>query len=330
MAKMSMAEIRALAKKKNAGGSKKNNYKNTDIYPFWNMKEGDEAVVRILPNKTESEHPIPLIEKKQHRLAVEGKDIRVLCPQTYGNECPICDLSQEYYKAEGKGSKNGKYYWRDLMHLCRAVVIEDPLPPDEDTGETFKNKVVTLQLGFQLYEKIMAQLDDFFDDDDPLPWDLEEGFNFKIKPVKQGNYMKYDLASSFDRKTSEIPTEALENIELKELEEILPPEVTYEETEEILKKHTEGGVGDHDSLDNKRSGGDGDSEAEAKRKKLLARMGEEEDSDDSAEELDEEDQALVDSVKAEESSDEDASDEDDDEDEDEALAAIIARRRKNS
>jgi hypothetical protein len=325
MSKMTMAQIRELAKKKNSESNKKADYKNTDIYPFWNMNEGDEAVIRILPNKTEENHPIPLIEKKEHRLAIEGKDRKVVCPQNYGHECPICDLCQEYYKAEGKESENGKYYWRNLMNICRAVVISDPLPPDDDTGENFENKVVTLQLGFQLYEKIMAQLDDFFDDDDPLPWDLEKGFNFKIKKTKQGKYMKYDLASTFEKKPSEIPTEALENIELKELEEFLPKEITYEEADELLNKHLEGGVGgDDDSLEKKKT----NSDSAEKRKKLMDRLSGESEEE---EELDDDMKGIVDSVKeTEEEEEESTSNEsNEEEDEDEELAAIIARHRKN-
>lgn len=333
MAKMSMAEVRQMAAKNKSGNNNNNNYKNTDIYPFWNMNEGDEAVVRILPNKTESEHPIPMIPKQQHRLAIDGKDRKIVCPQTFGHKCPVCDLCQEYYKSEGKGSENGKYYWREMLHLCRAVVISDPLPPDSETGETFKNKVVTLQLGFQLHEKINAQIVDFFEDDDPLPWDLEDGFNFKIKKTRQGGYDKYDLASTFERKSSKIPTEALENIELKELEEFLPPEVTYEETDELLQKHQKGGVGSDDSLENKRS--DSSDDSEAKRKKMLDRLGGDDD-DDKAEELDDEMKSVVEDAKSDDSSednplpDSDSKEEDEeDEDEDSELAAIIARRRKN-
>jgi hypothetical protein len=334
--KMSMAEIRKLAKKQSSG-RKSSNFKNSDIYPFWQMNEEEEAVIRILPNKTEENHPIPMIEKKQHRLAIDGKDRNVVCPQTFGNQCPICDLSQEYYRSEGKDSKNGKYYWRDLKHICRAVVIKDPLPPDSETGETFENKVVTLQLGFQLHKKIEAQLADFFDDDDPLPWDLENGFNFKIKKTMQGGRGKYDLASTFERKPSEIPTEALENIELKELEEFLPPEVTYEETDELLQKHLNGGVGAEDSLENKRSS----SESSSKRREILNRLGGNDDDDEeNEEELDEEMKNIVEDVQEESMNDEnnsshesdspiDDDDDDDDDDEDSELAAIIARRRKS-
>lgn len=330
-----MAEVRELAKKKSAGNKESgNNFKNTDIYPFWKMKENEEAVIRFLPDKNEEERPLPFISKQEHKLAINGKNRKIPCPQTFGNKCPICDVSQEYYRAEGKGSKNGKYYWRDMMHLARAVVISDPLPPDDETGETFEGKVVTLQLGFQIHEKIMAQIGDFFDDDDPLPWDLEKGFNFKIKKTKQGDYMKYDLASTFERKPSEIPTDYLENIKLIDLETLLPEEVDYDKANEFLENHLSGGVddSDDDSLDSKRSGGD--SETSSKRSEMLKRLQGEEDE----EELDEDMKSIVEDAKQEDSDsssdsedqsddDSDDDDEDDDEDDDDELKAIIRRRR---
>jgi len=319
--KLTMKEIQELAKKKTSNNNE-NNFKNTDIYPFWLMQKDEIAKVRFLPDKNK-ENILPFIEKLEHKLTIEGNVRKVPCPKMYGHKCPICDLSQEYYKAEGDDSNDGKYYYRDRMHLARALIIEDPLQPDPSTGESYVGKVVTLQLGFQIYEKIMEQLGTFFDEDDMPPWDFEEGYNFNIKKVKQGKYFKYDIGSSFERKPKPIPDEYLENIELKDLRSLLPEEIDYDRANEFLEKHKSGGVGDSDSLENKKSAS---SSADADRKaRMLARL---EGNDEDDEEIDDEEQKEA-KKAIEELAAEAAEDDDDDDDEDAELQAIINRKRKS-
>lgn len=330
--KLTMKEIQELAKKKTSGGDNKQRFKNTDIYPFWLMQEDEIAKVRFLPDKNK-ENVLPFVEKLEHKLTIDGNVRKVPCPKMYDHKCPICDLSQEYYKSEGDDSKNGKYYYRDRMHLARALIIEDPLQPDSETGETYVGKVVTLQLGFQIHEKIMEQLGTFFDDEDMPPWDFEEGYNFNIKKVKQGKYHKYDIGSSFDRKPSAIPDEYLENIEIKDLRDLLPEEIDYDKANEFLEKHMSGGVADSDSLESKKSS---TSENSDKRAAMLSRL--EGSDDDDEDDNDEQDEAKkVVRELAEEAEEDDLSsdayaskddDDEDDDDEDAELQAIINRKRR--
>jgi len=326
--KLTMKEIQELAKKKTSGGDKQK-FKNSDIYPFWLMAEDEIAKVRFLPDKNK-ENVLPFIEKLEHKLTIGGNIRKIPCPKMYGHKCPICDLSQEYYKSEGDDSSNGKYYYRDRMHLIRAIIIEDPLPPDSETGETYVGKTATLQLGFQIYEKIMEQLGTFFDDDDMPPWDFDEGYNFNIKKVKQGKYFKYDIGSSFDRKPSSIPDEYLENVELIDYRTLLPEEITYDKANEFLEKHMSGGVDDEDSLENKKVKSLDGAE---KRAAMLARLEgnfeeDEEDEEDEGEEGedDEQDDEQDEAKKAIEEIAKEA----EDDDEDAELQAIINRRRKKS
>ena len=335
MAKLTMKEIQELARKKSSSEGNQNRYGNSDIYPFWNMKEDEIAVIRFLPDKNK-DNQIPLVEKLEHKLTIDGDVRKIPCPKMYGHKCPICDLSQEYYKAEGDDSVNGKFYYRDKMHLARAIVMEDPLPPNPDTGETQKGKVVTVQLGFQIYEKIMEQLGTFFDEDDLPPWDFDEGYNFNIKKVKQGKWMKYDIGSSFDRKPSAVPTEYMEELEIKDLRDFLPEEVDYDKANEFLEKHKSGGVADSDSLENKRSKNSGDNSD--RRAAMMARLEGKSDDDDDDDDDDQEEAKKAVRELAEEaeefekevdSSTDSDDDGDDDDDEDDALKAIVNRRRKN-
>lgn len=309
--KPTMADLQNFLK---AREEKKNNRitYDTDIYPFWNMNTGESATVRILPEANE-ENPFPFIEKLEHKLSINGKIRKVPCPSMYGDPCPICDLSREYYDADDEA--NGKYYYRDSLTLCKAIVIEDPLPPNQQTGETFEGKVVTLQLGYQIMTKIVEQLGTFFDpDEDALPWDLLEGYNFVIKKTKQGkDYPKYDIGSHFERKPSAIPKKYLTDLELEDIKTLLPKAPDFDKVNELLEAHLSGGdaPSDSDSLENKKKASSTSNKSSSR--SALARLA----GDDNDEDEDDDDQSDL----IEESDDED--------DDDDDLRDIIAKVKRN-
>lgn len=318
MAKPSVKDLKAFLDKKKKGGKKF----NPDIYPFWQMEAGQEAVVRILPG--EGNEVYPFVERLDHKLTINGKIQNIPCPSMHGEKCPICELSQEYYREEGDDSENGKYYYRDSIHLAKALVLEDPLPADSESGETYEGRVVTLRLGFQLMQKINEECARL-DEDEPLPWDLEEGMNFTIKAVTQGKYKKYDVGSGFARKSSSIPKKHLKNIEIIDLDTLLPEAKGYDDINEVLDAHLSGGDVDADSLESKkkktkeRLSEDSDSDA-ASSKGALSRLMKEDEEDD-----DDDDNPLpdADDDDADQSSDDGDGDEEDDDDDD--LQAIIAK-----
>lgn len=329
MAKKSIKEIRALAKKKVEGNSNNQSSYNKDIYPFWKMKEGEVAKVRFLPDKNE-DNDFPFVERLDHWLSIDGKNQRITSPKTFDPQakCPIAELSAEYYDAGDE--ENGKYYYRSAVHLSKALVLSDPLPPDPDTGETYEGKVVTLQLGYQLYTKFMEDLGNVFDDDDPLPWDMEEGFNFNIKKLMNGTRAKWDTGSFFDRKPSAIPDEYLENIKLIDLRDLLGDPVSYDEANEFLAKHLSGGtINDDDDLSKKRK----TSTKSSSQKKMLEDLGstdEDEDEDESQDENPNEQFDDVPDFDEDDNQDQTTSDNDDDDDDDLSDLKSILKRQKKS
>lgn len=315
MARPSVKDLKAFLdqKKNNKGGRKY----NPDVYPFWQIEPGQEAVVRFLPG--EGNEIYPFVERLDHKLTINGKVKNIPCPSMHGEKCPICDLSREYYAEEGDDSENGKHYYRDSVQLAKAIVISDPLPADPDTGETYEGKVVTLRLGYQIMQKINEEVSRL-EDDEALPWDLEEGTNFTIKPVKQGKYKKYDIGSGFARRPSAIPKEYIKNIEIIDLDTLLPEVASFDEINEMLDAHLSGGSleNDKDSLESKkresnsRSSSSGDDEeggnasSRGALKRLLQDEGGEE--DDGQEDMQSQ-----------------TSGEDDDDDDDDDFRAIMAK-----
>ncbi len=233
--------------KKDSGGQQFNN----DIYPFWTMKTGESARVRILPDKNEDNASFFFIDRLEHKISINGEDKRIPCRSMHGEDCPICDLSRKYYKEEGKGSKNGKYYYRNKTSIVRVLVIEDPLPPNEETGETYEGKVMNTQFGYQLMEKIKEQISS---DDLGDFTDLNEGYDFIIKKTKQagGEYDTYSIGSQFARKPSAIDEDVQANVELVDLSTLLPKDPGFEKVYNMLQAHITGE--EYHDEDDKKSG----------------------------------------------------------------------------
>lgn len=154
-----------------------NNY-----YPFWLMKSGQKATVRFAPDKDENNVRGFLVEKVFHNLTINGKKTTVPCLSQYGEECPICKVSQDYYKV--KDEINGKKYWRKKQYLAQALILEDPIEADADTGENHEGKVRYLALGYQLYNIIKEAFAS--DELSSVPYDFEDGYDFTIKKTEQG------------------------------------------------------------------------------------------------------------------------------------------------
>ena len=306
-----MADLQKFLKERQEKKEKSNNY-DSDIYPFWQMDTGESAIVRILPEIDES-NPFPFIEKLEHKLSVNGKTRKMPCPSMYGNPCPICDLSRQYY--DTKDEDNGKYYYRDSVHLCKALILSDPLPVNVSTGENFEGKVATLQLGYQIMEKIIEQLTTFFDPDDEVcPWDMQEGFNFIIKKTKQGkDYPKYDIGSTFERRSSPIPAKYLKSIELVSLESLLPAEPEFDKVNAFLDSHLSGTEEEEeDSLAAKRKKG---ANKTSSSRSALARL-----------ELEEEEESEEQSNDSDLDSDTESEENDED---DEDMAALLQKIRRD-
>ncbi len=231
---MLKAKLAEEKQKKENGGS--GGY-SSDIYPFWQMAVGDQARVRILPDSNEDNPFMFYVDRLEHKISINGEDKRIPCRSMHGEDCPICELSRKYYKEEGKGSKNGKYYYRNKTSLVRVLVVEDPLAPNKDTGETYEGKVLNTQFGYQLMEKIKEQISS---DDLGDFTDFNEGYDFIIKKTPQGEYGTYAVGSGFARRPSAIDEDVQSSIELIDLGTLLPKDLGYEKVHNMLSAHLSG------------------------------------------------------------------------------------------
>lgn len=230
---MSLDQLRAAFKKPESTTSNlPNNY-----YRFWDMKVGQQADLRFLPDANVENSMGFLVEKKSHILNVNGNKKTVPCLSMYGEECPVCKVSQEYYKHDDK--VNGKKYWRKVQYLAQALVIDNPVPvKDGDTDP--QGQVRLVSLGYSLYKIIK----DAFESGelDEVPFDYDNGTNFLIKKDQQGEYASYTL-SKFARKETSLDDDTIAMCQeaMVDLSTVLPKNPGYEKVEAMLEADLTGG-----------------------------------------------------------------------------------------
>lgn len=226
---LSLDQLKAAFKKnENEGGTNRpNNY-----YPFWDLKEGQQAIVRFLPDKSKDNPMGFLVEKLTHSLDINGEKKTTPCLRMYGEDCPICKVSSAYYKAEDKA--NGKKYWRKKQHIAQGLVIEDPLPADDTTKETHEGKVRFFALGYQVFNVIKEAFEGGELED--VPYSQDGGYDFIIKATKQGEYKTYAVGSRFRAKSRPLSDEerAVVDDQLIELSTLLPQNPGEEKVSAML------------------------------------------------------------------------------------------------
>lgn len=211
-----------------------NNY-----YPFWNMQVGDKAVIRFLPDADSNNPRGFMIEKASHSLTINGQKKTVACLSQYdGEDCPICKVSQGYYKV--KDEVNGKKYWRKKQYIAQALIVEDPLPADTTTGETSEGKVRYIALGFQIYNIIKEAFAG--DDLESIPYSFEDGYDFIIKKTKSGQYDSYAVGTKFSNRSRSLTDQELEIVQegMVELSTLMPKHPGLEKVQGMLDAEMNG------------------------------------------------------------------------------------------
>ena len=188
----------------NTGGPRDSNY-----YPFWDMQFNERAVIRFVPDLNQNNPRGFLVEKVFHNLNINGQRTSVACLGMFEEECPICKLSQDYYKAEDQ--ENGKKYYKKRQHLAQAIIVEDPLPADKVSGETHEGKLRYIAITYQLYNIIKEA---FASEDLETPPDnVVSGYDFIIKKTEQGIYASYTLGTKFANRSRALTENELSTVE---------------------------------------------------------------------------------------------------------------------
>jgi len=222
----SLAEIRAKLKEQELRGSdNQRSGGDNSIYPFWNLKEGSEAVVRFLPDG-DSDNTFFWVERAMIKLPFAGvKDsadskqvqVQVPCMEMYGATCPILSEVRGWFK-DPKLEDMGRKYWKKRSYIFQGFVTEDGLKEDAKP----ENPIRRFIIGPQIFQLIRGALLD--PEMDNLPTDILHGVDFKLIKTSKGGYADYSTSkwSRRERPLSDEEQAALKQHGLYNLKDFLP------------------------------------------------------------------------------------------------------------
>lgn len=225
-----LAEIRAKLKEQEARstGSTRTGGDNA-IYPFWNLKESEQATVRFLPDG-DKENTFFWKERLMIKLPFAGikgdtdsrpVQVQVPCMEMYGESCPILTEVRAWFK-DPKLEDMGRKYWKKRSYIFQGFVKEDPLGEENTPANPIRRFII----GPQIFQIIKGALMD--PDMEDLPTDLVNGVDFRIIKTSKGGYADYST-STWSRKSRALTEEennAINQFQLYNLSDFLPKKPT--------------------------------------------------------------------------------------------------------
>jgi hypothetical protein len=218
---------------KEALASKTNN--DSSFKDFMKFEPDKSYLVRLLPNLEDGSKTRFHYYQHIFDSVATGKKVSVLCPNTYGEKCPI-----DEYRAKMWATKNQtmidsvKPLKKAEKWLYNIYVIKDPTNPSNE------GQVKIMNAGAQLQKVIQAAIDG--DDAEEFGFRIfdlsENGCNLRVKVEKNdGGYPSY-TSSKF---VSPSKIEGLDDVDsvyssIKSLDTIFQRK-SYDEIKEILNYH---------------------------------------------------------------------------------------------
>ena len=222
----SLPEIRAKLKEQESRGSdNQRSGGDNSIYPFWNLKEGSESVVRFLPDG-DSDNTFFWAERAMIKLPFAGikgetdakqVQVQVPCMEMYGETCPILAEVRGWFKDPALEDM-GRKYWKKRSYIFQGFVTEDGLKEDQKA----ENPIRRFIIGPQIFQLIRGALLD--PEMDNLPTDILHGVDFKLIKTSKGGYADYSTSkwSRRERPLSDDEQGALKTNGLYNLKDFLP------------------------------------------------------------------------------------------------------------
>jgi len=220
-----LAEIRAKLKEQENRSSGGSGGGDNAIYPFWNLKEGESATLRFLPDGDES-NTFFWKERLMIKLPFAGVknqtdsrpvQVQVPCMEMYGETCPVLSEVRGWFKDKNLEDM-GRKYWKKRSYVFQGFVTDNPL--SEDT--TPENPVRRFIIGPQIFQIIKGALMD--PDMQEMPTDYTAGVDFRISKTSKGGYADYSTSSwsRRERPLNEDEYKAVEDHGLFTLNDYLP------------------------------------------------------------------------------------------------------------
>ena len=193
----SLAEIRAKLKEQeaNTGGNRGQQGPNP-IYPFWNIKEGESATMRFLPDG-DADNTFFWKERLMIKLPFSGVkgetgsrpvQVQIPCMEMYGETCNILNEVRGWFK-DSSLEDMGRKYWKKRSYIFQGFVTDNPLADDS----TPENPIRRFIIGPQIFQIIKQALMD--PDMEELPTDYTAGVDFRLNKTSKGGYADYSTSN---------------------------------------------------------------------------------------------------------------------------------------
>jgi len=252
-----LAEIRAKLKEqenRSAGGS--NTPGDSAIYPFWNIKEGETATMRFLPDGDET-NDFFWAERLMIKLpfaGVKGEtdsrpvQVQVPCMEMYGESCGILGEVRGWFK-DPSLEDMGRKYWKKRSYIMQGFVTDNPLQEDS----TPENPIRRFIIGPQIFQIIKQSLLD--PDMEDLPTDYTNGIDFRLNKGSKGGYADYGTSNwaRRERPLGDAEMAAINEHGLFNLKDFLPKkpgEVEVKVMQEMFEASVDGEPYDPDRWSN--------------------------------------------------------------------------------
>jgi hypothetical protein len=220
-----LAEIREKLKAAESRGSENRANSDNSIYPFWNIKEGGEALIRFLPDGN-TDNTFFWVERAMIKLpfaGIKGESeskqliVQVPCVEMYGDTCPILSEVRGWFKDPAL-EEQGRKYWKKRSYIFQGLVVEDGL----DEQEKAENPIRRFIIGPQIFTLIKSALVDPELED--LPTDYVHGLDFRMKKGSKGGYADYSTStwSRRERPLNDAEQDAIKKHNLYNLNDFLP------------------------------------------------------------------------------------------------------------
>ncbi len=239
-----LAEIRAKLKASESKGSGERTSGDNSIYPFWNLKEGGESVLRFLPDGN-TDNTFFWVERAMIKLpfaGVKGESeskptiVQVPCMEMYGDSCPILNEVRGWFKDPALEDM-GRKYWKKRSYIFQGFVAEDGLKEESHP----ENPIRRFIIGPQIFQLIRSALVDPELED--LPTDFVHGLDFRMKKGSKGGYADYSTSSwaRRERPLNDEEQAAVKQYGLFNLNDFLPKKPTEIELK-VMKEMFEASV----------------------------------------------------------------------------------------
>ena len=252
----SLAEIRAKLKEQEnrSSGNSSSGGGDNSIYPFWNIKEGESATLRFLPDGN-ADNTFFWQERLVIKLpfaGVKGEtdsrpvQVQIPCMEMYGESCNILNEVRGWFK-DPSLEDMGRKYWKKRSYIFQGFVTDNPLAEDS----TPENPIRRFIIGPQIFQIIKQALMD--PDMEELPTDYTAGVDFRLNKTSKGGYADYSTSNwaRRERPLSDAEMKAIETHGLYNLGDFLPKkpgEVELKVMQEMFEASVDGEAYDADKF----------------------------------------------------------------------------------